>query len=67
MKKPALINQVFPSKVYQVRDADWRLIGEIAADTAHQALEYARIDWGPQCRTAVISDVKMEGVKKLKY
>jgi hypothetical protein len=62
-----LVNPAFPTKVYVIRDAQWRLIGEIAADTAHQALEYALIDWGPQCRTAVISDVKMPGVRKLKY
>ena len=65
--KPPLINQVFPSKVYAIRDKDYRLIGEIAADTAAQALEYAQIDWGEQCRTAVISEVKMVGVKKLRY
>lgn len=62
-----LVNPVFPTKIYSIRDRDGRLIGEIAADTAHQALECATIDWGPVCRTAIISDVKMPGVKKLKY
>ncbi len=65
--KPSLVNPAFPTKVYAIRDRDWRLIGELAADTAHQALEYATIDWGPKCRTAVISDVKMVGVRKLRY
>lgn len=62
-----LVNPAFPTKVYQIRDKDWRLIGEMAADTAAQALEYATIDWGSYCRTAVISNIKMEGVKKFKY
>jgi len=62
-----LVNPAFPTKIYSIRDRNWNLIGEIAANTAHQALEYATIDWGPMCRTAVISDVKMPGVKKLKY
>jgi hypothetical protein len=62
-----LVNPAFPTKVYAVRDKDWKLIGEVAADTAHQALEYATIDWGSQCRTAVISDFKMPGVRKVRY
>ena len=62
-----LVNPAFPTKVYCIRDRDWKLIGEIAADTAHQALEYATIDWGQVCRTAVISEVKMVGVKQFKY
>lgn len=62
-----LINPVVPTKVYRIFDKDSKLIGEMAADNAHQALEYATIDWGPACRIAIISNVKMENVRKFKY
>lgn len=62
-----LVNPVMPTKVYRILDKDSKLIGEMAADTASQALEYATIDWGSRCRIAIISDIKMPGVRKLKY
>lgn len=62
-----LHNSVIPSKVYSIRDRAWNNIGEIAANSAVEALREACNEWGNQCRTAVISNVVLAGTKKLRY
>jgi len=62
-----LHNSVIPGKVYSIRDVNWHAIGEMTAATAHEALRDATIEWGDQCRTAVISKVALVGVKQMRY
>jgi len=56
MKPPLLINSVLPSKVYTIYSAEWKAITDFPADTAAQALEGARKEFGPVCRSAVIKN-----------
>ncbi len=55
MTTPLLINTVVPTKIYHIYTAEWRWITDFPGDTAHQALDGAQKQYGPQCKVAVIT------------
>lgn len=53
-------NGVMPCKIYQIRNAAWKLVAEVAAESAAEAMQIAKTHW-PEARTA---HIKNHAIKK---